>query len=78
MDKHSYRQLFTAVVSVQKCFSRCYLEITNTIVDVQRAEPQFSVACVAFGSSYCVNKWRRVEFTPLGGEHLFKNNCEFN
>lgn len=78
-DEDRFNQLFTVGVSVQRCFSECYFEIGNTIVEMFRAEPQFCVVCAAFGSSYCINQmgggWK---FTSLQGGHLFKNNCELN
>lgn len=34
MWMRTLNQLFTAVVSVQRCFSECYFEIGNAIVEV--------------------------------------------
>lgn len=47
VDEDCFNQLFTAGVSVQRCFSKCYFEIGNTIVEMFRAEPQFSVVYAA-------------------------------
>lgn len=51
----SSNQLFTVVVSVQKCFSKCYFEIGNAIVEMFKELSLSFQVCVAFGSSYCIN-----------------------
>lgn len=33
-DEDCFNELFTAVVSVQKCFSKCYFEMVNTIFEM--------------------------------------------
>lgn len=55
VDEGHSNQLFTVVVSVQKCFSKCYFEIGNTIVEMFKELSLAFQVCVAFGSSYCIN-----------------------